>query len=69
MYFGNLAYLDCSLDLEKGEMDNDPPFLPLELVMMILSLLTTKPLVRFKCVSKSWYDLINSPDFIKLQLN
>ncbi|XP_074304733.1 F-box protein CPR1-like [Silene latifolia] len=33
----------------------------------ILPRLPAKSLLRFKCVSKIWYDLINSSDFINLQ--
>lgn len=42
--------------------------LPTELIDDILSLLPTKPLVRFQCVSKRWYALINGAKFIKKHL-
>jgi F-box interacting protein len=43
--------------------------LPQDLITQILSsLLPIKSLVRFQCVSKSWFDLINDPYFINLNL-
>lgn len=44
-------------------------FLPFELITDILKRLPVKSLICFKCVSKSWYDLINSKIFINLHLN
>ncbi|KAL2932305.1 hypothetical protein RDABS01_037715, partial [Bienertia sinuspersici] len=43
--------------------------LPEELMREILSRVSVKSLIRFKCVSKSWCNLINSKDFVELQLN
>ncbi|KAL3630250.1 hypothetical protein CASFOL_023234 [Castilleja foliolosa] len=43
--------------------------LPEELITIILSKLPVKSLLRFKCVCKSWYSLIKSPNFIHLHLN
>ncbi|KAL3627697.1 hypothetical protein CASFOL_029060 [Castilleja foliolosa] len=43
--------------------------LPEELITVILSKLPVKSLLRFKCVRKSWYSLIKSPNFIHLHLN
>ncbi|XP_059436432.1 F-box protein CPR1-like [Corylus avellana] len=43
--------------------------LPQELITEILSLLLVKPLLRFQCVSKAWFVVINDPDFIKMHLN
>ncbi|KAL3627691.1 hypothetical protein CASFOL_029058 [Castilleja foliolosa] len=43
--------------------------LPEELITIILSKLPVKSLLRFKCVRKSWYSLIKSPNFIHLHLN
>ncbi|XP_021719794.1 F-box protein CPR30-like [Chenopodium quinoa] len=54
------------MDMKKLEKSID---LPLELLIEILSCLPVKPLLRFKCVSKSLYNVINSPDFIKLHLS
>ncbi|KAM5561163.1 putative F-box protein [Rosa sericea] len=35
-----------------------------EMVVPILSRLSPKSLMRFKCVHKSWYNLINNPSFV-----
>ena len=44
--------------------------LPQELITQILSILPIKPLVRFQCVSKSWFALIiNDSYFINLHLS
>jgi len=44
-------------------------YLPLEIIIDILSRLPVKVLVRFQCVSKGWHALINGQDFIKLHLH
>ncbi|KAL3532457.1 hypothetical protein ACH5RR_005978 [Cinchona calisaya] len=44
-------------------------YIPAEVLTDILSLLPVKTLLRFKCVSKRWLALIDSPDFIKLHLS
>ncbi|XP_074273794.1 F-box protein CPR1-like [Silene latifolia] len=44
------------------------PILPLDIIIDILSRLQSKTLIRFKSVSKQWYSLISSPDFINLHL-
>ncbi|KAL1834788.1 hypothetical protein ACET3Z_004439 [Daucus carota] len=43
--------------------------LPPELLLQILYRTEVKALVRFKCVSRSWYALINHPMFIKKHLS
>lgn len=40
--------------------------LPEDILYNILARLPAKFLLRFKCVSKDWYNLINSPTFINL---
>ncbi|OIT40350.1 f-boxkelch-repeat protein, partial [Nicotiana attenuata] len=42
--------------------------LPVELITEILLKLTSKDPVRFKCVSKSWLQLISSPYFVKTHM-
>ncbi|KAI8531047.1 hypothetical protein RHMOL_Rhmol11G0107600 [Rhododendron molle] len=44
-------------------------FIPEEVVVGILSRLPTKSLIRFRSVSKLWYSLIASPNFITSHLN
>ncbi|XP_074273792.1 F-box protein CPR1-like [Silene latifolia] len=44
------------------------PTLPPDIITDILSRLPSKTLIRFKSVSKQWYSLINSPNFINLHL-
>jgi F-box interacting protein len=43
--------------------------LPDDLIVEILSLLKVKPLMKMKCVSKSWNTLISDPKFVKMHLN
>ncbi|XP_019155685.1 PREDICTED: F-box protein CPR30-like isoform X2 [Ipomoea nil] len=43
--------------------------IPLEIVTEFLSRVPARPLLRLRCVSKSWREIIDSPDFIKLHLN
>ncbi|KNA24179.1 hypothetical protein SOVF_018080 [Spinacia oleracea] len=54
------------MDMPKGDQ---LPSLPFDLLILILSCLPVKPLMRFKCVSKALYELINSQKFFKLHLN
>ncbi|XP_074298753.1 F-box protein CPR1-like [Silene latifolia] len=42
---------------------------PLDLILEILSLLPAKSILRFKCICKEWYNLIDSPLFTNLHLN
>lgn len=41
---------------------------PIELIVEILSWLPVKPLIRFRCVSKTWKSLISHPIMVKLHL-
>ncbi|EEF35969.1 hypothetical protein RCOM_1028290 [Ricinus communis] len=41
---------------------------PEDIAIDILLRLPVKPLLRFKCVSKTWYSLISDPCFIKSHL-
>ncbi|XP_059643589.1 F-box protein CPR1-like isoform X2 [Cornus florida] len=43
--------------------------LPTDVIVDILSRLPVKPLLKFRCVSKPWCALIDSPIFIKSHLN
>ncbi|XP_074299008.1 F-box/kelch-repeat protein At3g23880-like [Silene latifolia] len=43
--------------------------MPLDVILEILVWLPAKSALRFKCVCKEWYNLINTPLFAKLQLN
>lgn len=44
-------------------------FLPEEILVDILVQLPVKSLQRLKCVCKSWYNLIQSPDFVSMHYN
>ncbi|GAB2298836.1 hypothetical protein Dimus_032913 [Dionaea muscipula] len=41
---------------------------PLDVIIDVLAKLPVKPLMRFKCVSRSWNNIISDPDFMKLHL-
>lgn len=43
--------------------------IPEEILVNILTRLPVKPLLRFRCVSKSWRGLIGSPSFVSTHLN
>ncbi|XP_059455617.1 F-box protein At3g07870-like [Corylus avellana] len=43
-------------------------YLPEELVVKILSTLPTKSLIRFRCVSKSWHEILGNLDFLSQNL-
>ncbi|KEH23129.1 putative F-box domain, galactose oxidase, beta-propeller, F-box associated interaction [Medicago truncatula] len=49
-----------------AQLSSPPVILPDELVCEVLSFLTVKLLMRFRCVCKSWNALIDSPNFIKI---
>ncbi|MCD7456920.1 hypothetical protein HAX54_033570 [Datura stramonium] len=49
--------------------DNDRRPFPEDLAMKILPRLPVESLLRFKCVSKKWYEVIKSPDFMRKHLN
>ncbi|KAL5787349.1 hypothetical protein ACOSP7_004298 [Xanthoceras sorbifolium] len=42
--------------------------LPEDMIIEILSILPVKSLIRFRCVSKSWYALVRSSSFISKHL-
>ncbi|XP_026439663.1 F-box protein CPR1-like [Papaver somniferum] len=44
-------------------------FIPEDIIINILTRLSVKYLSRFRCVCKSWYNLIKNPHFANLQLN
>ncbi|KAK6921277.1 F-box associated domain, type 3 [Dillenia turbinata] len=52
---------------KKDQRKTTTNCLPNDIVVDILSRLHVKTLSRFKCVSKSWCNLISNPDFINLR--
>jgi F-box interacting protein len=57
--------------LQCGRQSNPSAsaIIPDDLVIEILSLLKVKPLMKMKCVSKSWNTLISDPKFVKMHRN
>ncbi|KAF9605994.1 hypothetical protein IFM89_021320 [Coptis chinensis] len=51
---------------EKKRANND---LPREIIELILSLFPVKSLMRFRCVSKAWYALLDDPAFVDRHFN
>ncbi|KAK1367178.1 hypothetical protein POM88_042739 [Heracleum sosnowskyi] len=52
----------------QSQMLRVPPYLTEHLVSEILSRLPVKALLQYRCVSKPWCSLIDSPRFVKAQL-
>ncbi|XP_043706610.1 F-box protein CPR1-like [Telopea speciosissima] len=52
----------------RSEGSKSVPNLPLEVIMIILHRLPVKCLLRFRCVCKSWRQLINEPIFVEMHL-
>ncbi|KAH7569033.1 hypothetical protein ACOSP7_012208 [Xanthoceras sorbifolium] len=56
-------------DVVIGKLCSRKQFLPHEIIFEILSWLPAESLLRFKCVCKEWYYLIQDRDFIKKHLS
>lgn len=54
-------------EASKGVREQVIVFLPLDVVANMLSRLSVRSLVRFRCVCKQWRSLISDPIFIKEQ--
>lgn len=52
----------------KDVMMDDSAYLPMDIIVMILSRLPVKSVLKFKAVCKSWNALIASPPFIRSHL-
>jgi len=48
------------------QVPSPPVLLPDDLIIEVLSFLTVKLLMRFRCVCKSWNSLVSNPKFIKI---
>ncbi|MCI07216.1 ubiquitin [Trifolium medium] len=48
----------------RSNAANNSVFLPTELIIEILSRLSVKDIVRFKCVSKSWETITSDSNFV-----
>ena len=59
------TYVESLYSLDCNDGRQVLRFIPQDLVEKILSRLTVKHLLRFKCVSKTWYSLITSRQFAK----
>jgi F-box interacting protein len=71
VFFPSSDLTDSSSSSFTSEYLMPPPSmstLPPEFIAEILTELPVKSLVRFLCVSKLWYAMINNPDFIKKHL-
>lgn len=53
----------------KTKKSSSVSYIPEEILFNILARLPVKSLIRFRCVSKSWRDLIGSPSFVSTHLN
>nr|ABR18787.1 class S F-box protein [Nicotiana alata] len=51
------------------EVNDQRTKLPYDVMIDIMKRLPAKSVIRIKCVSKTWYYMINSPDFISIHYN
>ncbi|WJX20912.1 soyasapogenol B glucuronide galactosyltransferase [Trifolium repens] len=52
----------------RSDAENNSVFLPMELIAEILSMLSVKAIVRFRCVCKSWNNLTYDSSFVDKHL-
>ncbi|KAK2406284.1 F-box/kelch-repeat protein [Trifolium repens] len=57
----------CMEKKKVMQMEMKTLYLPFELIIEILLRVRVKSLIRFKCVSKSWFSLISHPNFANSQ--